>query len=114
LTDVEKHASRVDVLDAKAADLAEAKTGRVEDGQEDAVAECLNGGENREQLVDREHNGKVLLAAAEGNASDQLRTIHHVEIEEAKGTDGLIEQTPGDLPGVPEEEEILLDLGEPK
>lgn len=39
LTNVEEHASRVDVLDTKPADLAESQTSRVQDGDEHAVAQ---------------------------------------------------------------------------
>lgn len=39
LTDVEEHAGRVDVGDREAADLAEAETSRIEDGQNDPVAQ---------------------------------------------------------------------------
>ncbi|HYI11889.1 MAG TPA: hypothetical protein VEK57_22725 [Thermoanaerobaculia bacterium] len=110
LTDVEEHASRIDVGDGEATDLAEAEPGRVEDGQNHAVAQRLERPKDGQRLACGENDGIVLLAAAVWDANDQIGAIHHVEVEEAQSTDRLIEQAVRDLLDVAKEEQVLLDL----
>jgi hypothetical protein len=113
LTDVEQHPSRVDVLDTKPADLAQAETGRVQDGDEHAVAQRAELCEDGEYLIEREDDGIVLLAAAVRDAEeDQVGPIHDVEVEEAESADGLIEQAVRNLLLIAKEEEVPLDVGQ--
>jgi hypothetical protein len=111
LTDVNKHAGRVDIGDGQTAHLTETEAGRVEDGENHAVAQRLECGKDGHGLAGGENDGIVLLAAAVGDADDPIGTIHHVKIEEAQSTDGLIEQAVRDLLDVAKEEQVLLDLG---
>jgi hypothetical protein len=54
------------------------------------------------------------LAAAVRDVQDQIRPVHHVEVEEAQRSDGLFEEAVRDLHLVAQEEQVLLDLGEPQ
>jgi hypothetical protein len=114
LADAQEHATRVDVLDAEAADLAETNARRIEDGQQNAITQGTDGGQQRDQLVDGKNDRKMPLAAAIRNAHDQVGTIHHIEIEEAESANALIEPAVRHLPHVVEEEQILPDLGKPE
>ena len=53
----------------------------------------------------------MTLAPAIGNADDQIGTIENVEVEEAERGDDLVEEAPGHLADIAEQEQVLLDLG---
>jgi hypothetical protein len=56
----------------------------------------------------------VALAAAIRDTQDQVGTINDVEVEEAESTDALIKPAVRGLLHIAEEEQGLLNLGEPK
>ena len=111
LTDVEEHTWGVDVFHTKPADLPEPETGRVQNGDQDTIAQRPKLCENSEHLAGREDDGVMLLAAAVRDADDQVGPVYDVKVEEAEGTDGLIEQAVRDLLLIAKEEEVPLDLG---
>jgi hypothetical protein len=89
----------------------------IENRNDRAVPQRPERGEDIEHLAARENDGKVLLAAAERDAEDQVGMVHDVEVEEAQSTDGLIEQAVRDLllvahVTIPDEENVPATASE--
>jgi len=101
-------------VQTQAANLTEPNAGRVEDGENDAVAKRANGSQKGQKLVDRKNDRQVTLAMTERDALDQFGSIQDVQIEEAQGADALVVPAVRNLLHVADKEQVLLNVGTPE
>jgi hypothetical protein len=102
------------LVETEAANLAETNAGRVENGEHDAVAKGANGCQEGQKLVHGENDREVSFPAAVRDALDQVGAVEDVAVEEAQGADALVVPAVRDLLHVPDEEQVLLDVGAPE
>lgn len=71
---------RPESMSAQAADFPQAEACRVQHGQQHAVAQRVDAAEEGHELVDREHDGQMALAAAIRNAEHEIGAVEDVEV----------------------------------
>src|SRR5262249_17942750 len=94
LPDVKDHAGAVDVGDAQVQQLVEAQAAAVGGLQQDAVAARGGGVEQAQHLVGAEHAGQGPGPFAEGDEGEFVGPAEGGAVQEAQGTNGLVERAP--------------------
>jgi len=93
----EQAACAVEVGDTHTQDLAQPQATTIGQTQHEPLARLAHGGQQAADFLGTEDDGQFLRLAGEGKVRHELATPQDVGIEEAQGTGGLVEGTPGDL-----------------
>ena len=97
LPNPDDHALTLQVGQAEGAEFSEPEPGGIEGGKDRAMLQVARGRKDGSDLCLAENRGKLPRPPGIGDVLEHPLVPEGGVIEEAQGTDGLIEEGPGDL-----------------